>query len=145
MNKKIIGVLNGPNLGILGQREIEIYGTKTLVDLEQQLQKAAEKLDVEVECYQSNIEGKLIDKIESWRRKVSGVVFNPGAYAHTSIALRDAVSGSGLGFIEVHISNIHARETFRQHSYIASVSICVISGLGFDGYEAGLKYLAKQS
>jgi len=143
MKTKKIGILNGPNLGALGQREPAIYGSKTLADLENEIREAAKPLGFEVECYQSNIEGELIDKIEHWRGKVTGVVFNPGAYTHTSIALRDAIAGSGLKFIEVHISNIYARERFRKHSYTAGVSVGVITGLGFEGYVMGMTYLAQ--
>ncbi len=132
-NMKRIAILNGPNLDRLGKREPEIYGSKTLDDLANDLREQFP--DVAFEFYQSNHEGGLIDKIsELAEGDCDGIVFNPGAYSHTSIALRDAVSGSKIPTIEVHISNIHARERFRHHSHTASVSKGVIAGLGLSGY-----------
>lgn len=140
---KKFGILNGPNLNRLGQREPDIYGLSTLADLEILLNEEAEALEVELEFFQSNLEGSLIDKIAEWvDNDFSGVVFNPAAYTHTSVALRDAIAASGLPFVEVHISNVYKRETFRHHSYTAPVSEGIISGLGFYGYLAALRFLA---
>ena len=140
---KKFGILNGPNLNRLGTREPDIYGLRSLADLEILLTEEAEALEVELEFFQSNLEGSLIDKIAEWAdNDFSGVVFNPAAYTHTSVALRDAVAASSLPFVEVHISNVYTRESFRHHSYTAPVSVGIISGLGFFGYLAGLRYLA---
>lgn len=130
---KKIAVLNGPNLNRLGKREPEIYGSKTLDDIATELRSAFP--DTEFEFFQSNHEGALVDKFsELAESDTHGVAFNPAAYSHTSVALRDAISGAGLPVIEVHISNIHSREAFRHHSYTAEVSRGVITGLGTDGY-----------
>lgn len=140
---KTIGILNGPNLNRLGKREPALYGNLSLQDLESQLSVLAEELGVHVECYQSNHEGVLIDKLTTWEDAgIRDVVFNPGAYTHTSVALRDALAGSHLRVIEVHISNIYQREVFRHQSLTAPVVEGVVSGLGFDGYALSLRYLA---
>lgn len=139
-----IGILNGPNLNRLGLREPEVYGTTTLVQLQAGLDKTAERLGVRLEHFQSNHEGALIDRLYAWADAgVKKVVFNPGAYTHTSVALRDAILGSGLTVIEVHISNTYKREAFRHHSYTAPVSAGVVIGLGLHGYHAALEALAK--
>jgi 3-dehydroquinate dehydratase-2 len=142
---KRIVVINGPNLDRLGAREPGIYGDQTLTDLENLLVEEAERLGVEVQFYQSNHEGFIIDEIngEYADGEVFGLIINPGALTHTSLALRDAIAGCDLPVIEVHISNIYKREPIRQHSMTAEVCIGVISGLGFDGYVAALRYLAK--
>ena len=128
-----IAVLNGPNLNRLGKREPEIYGSKTLDDIADELLSSFP--EAEFDFYQSNHEGDLVDKLsELADSDFSGIIFNPAAYSHTSIALRDAVSGVGIPVIEVHISNIHTREAFRHHSFTAEVSKGVIAGLGTDGY-----------
>ncbi|MBK1879107.1 type II 3-dehydroquinate dehydratase [Pelagicoccus mobilis] len=130
---KKIAVLNGPNLNRLGKREPEIYGSKTLDDIADELRSAFP--DVSFDFFQSNHEGALVDKFsELADSDCQGVVFNPAAYSHTSVALRDAISGAGLPVVEVHISNIHTREVFRHHSFTAEVSRGVITGLGTDGY-----------
>jgi 3-dehydroquinate dehydratase-2 len=135
-------VLHGPNLNWLGQREPEIYGTFTLAELNEQLQAEAAALGVTLTCEQANGEGDLIDAIQrAATRGDRGLVFNPGAYTHTSIALRDAIAGTGLPTVEVHLSNVYARESFRHHSYIAPVAIGQISGLGMDSYRLGLQGL----
>ncbi|MFQ3679525.1 MAG: type II 3-dehydroquinate dehydratase [Pseudanabaenaceae cyanobacterium] len=135
-------VLHGPNLNGLGKREPEIYGTLTLTELNQQLQAEATLLGVEIACEQANGEGALIDAIQrAATRGDRGLVFNPGAYTHTSIALRDAIAGTGLPTVEVHLSNVYAREAFRHHSYIAPVAIGQISGFGVDSYRLGLRGL----
>jgi 3-dehydroquinate dehydratase-2 len=140
---KTIGILNGPNLNRLGKREPKVYGSDTLADLEARLTKEAAELGVKVECFQSNNEGALIDKLHAWADAgITGVAFNPGGYTHTSVALRDAVTASGLPVIEIHISNVHAREEFRHKSMTAAVCVGVIAGLGFDGYSLALRQLA---
>lgn len=141
---KRIGILNGPNLQRLGLREPEVYGKTTLAELQAALEKTAATLGVSLEHFQSNHEGELIDKLYAWADAgVSAVVFNPGAFTHTSVALRDAVLGSQLRVVEVHISNTYKREDFRHHSYTAPVSAGVIIGLGLQGYHAALEFLAK--
>ena len=141
---KKIGCLNGPNLNRLGIREPGTYGTSTLSNLVERLQSEAKSLGVAVECFQSNHEGYLIDKIAQWDdEKFSGLILNPGGYTHTSIALRDAIAGSNLTVVEVHISNTHSRESFRHQSVTAPVSKGVIAGFGFDGYLLALRYLAQ--
>jgi len=141
---KRIVILNGPNLDRLGIREPEIYGDETLTDLENLLTSEAETLGVEVKFYQSNHEGFLIDEISNYAdSEVYGLIINPGALTHTSLALRDAIAGSDLPVIEVHISNIYKREEIRQHSMTANACIGVISGLGFEGYVAALRYLSQ--
>ncbi len=140
-----IGILNGPNLDRLGQREPEIYGTATLADLEELVRVAARPLGVRPEFYQSNHEGALIDRISTWADAgVAGIVFNPGAFTHTSVALLDAVQGSGVPVVEVHLSNIYGREAFRHTSLTARAAVAVITGLGFEGYAAALRFLAER-
>jgi 3-dehydroquinate dehydratase-2 len=140
---KRIAVLNGPNLDRLGRREPEVYGSATLADLETALRKEfAGK--AELEFFQSNHEGALIDRIaELADRGCAGLVINGGAFTHTSVALRDALAGAKLPAVEVHISNIYRREEFRHHSLTAPVCVAVISGLGFEGYHAALRFLLK--
>ncbi len=133
-------ILNGPNLNLLGMRE-SVYGTTTLADIEARLVALANEHDVLVEFFQSNHEGALIDKLQSLRGHVDGVVFNPGAYGHTSYAIRDAITGCGHRVIEVHITNIHAREEFRHHSVLSAIVEGQIAGLGARGYELALRYL----
>lgn len=141
-------VINGPNLNLLGLREPGVYGSITLADLEAQCAQAAHNLGHELAVYQNNSEGALVDRIHSARAEgVDFIVINPGAYTHTSIALRDALLGVAIAFIEVHISNVHAREAFRQHSYVSDIALGVITGLGIQGYELALRaadhYLAR--
>lgn len=140
---KRIVIINGPNLDRLGKREPTIYGDQTLRDLETRLAELAATLGVELSFFQSNHEGAIIDKIGEYTdAAVAGLVINPGALTHTSLALRDALAGSDLPVIEVHISNIYKREAIRQHSMTADACIGVISGLGFGGYDAALRHLA---
>ena len=143
--KKIL-ILNGPNLNLLGTREPATYGSTTLADVEAQCKAEGERMGYAVECFQSNWEGALIDKIHEYGRlyksgEALGCVFNPVAFTHTSIALHDAIKGvDGLPVIECHISNVHARESFRQHSYFSDVAVGVICGLGPQGYALGLAF-----
>ena len=140
---KRIVIINGPNLDRLGIREPDIYGDQTLTDLENLLSEEAEALGVQVQFYQSNHEGFIIDEIGEYSdSEVFGLILNPGALTHTSLALRDAIAGSDLPAIEVHNSNIYRREDIRQHSLTAPACIGVISGLGFDSYVAALHHLA---
>jgi 3-dehydroquinate dehydratase-2 len=128
-------ILNGPNLNFLGIREPQIYGHQTLSDLKKLIRAHAKKRGVKVQFYQSNSEGKLVDAIQNaYRKKIDGIVFNPAAYTHTSVAIADAVKGVGIPCVEVHISDVSAREAFRQVSYIRDVAISTIAGQGFDGY-----------
>ena len=140
---KTIAIINGPNLNRLGTREPEVYGSATLKDLEERLASEAAELGVTVEFHQSNHEGTLVDLFGDLAdRGIHGVVLNGAAYTHTSVAMRDAISASGIEVIEVHISNIYSREEFRKHSYTAPVCKGVITGLGFDGYSYALQQLA---
>lgn len=135
-------ILNGPNINFLGIREPEIYGNRTYDDLVKHITARAEKLGVEVEFYQSNHEGDLVDKIQiAYYAGIDGIVFNPAAYTHTSIAIADAVKAVGIPTVEVHISDVSKRETFRQISYISTVAEKTIAGLGFDGYLRALEHL----
>ena len=136
-------VLNGPNLNLLGTREPGVYGSATLGDVEQRLADVAAELGVEVECRQSNHEGDLVDWIGACPGTFDGLIINPAAYTHTSVALRDAVSATGIPAIEVHISNVHARERFRQRSLTAPVCLGQMCGLGVAGYEWALRALVR--
>lgn len=138
---KPIGILNGPNLNWLGKREPELYGTKTWKALFADLKNHAEEQGRPLLDFQSNSEGKLIDTLQEWSEKVSGVVFNPGAFAHTSIALRDCVAMLEVPVVEVHVTNIRRREAFRRHSHIAEEAEASIMGFGVQGYLLGLKFL----
>jgi 3-dehydroquinate dehydratase-2 len=137
-------VLNGPNLNLLGTREPEIYGSATLTDVEQLAADTAAGQGWTVECFQSNHEGELVDAIHRARASAAGIVINPGAYSHTSVAIRDALSGVMLPVVEVHISNIHKREEFRHHSYVSAVADAIIVGAGITGYRLALEYLAER-
>lgn len=139
----MILVLNGPNLNLLGRREPQVYGSQTLTDLENYCLRVGQELGVTVRCFQSNLEGELINQLHAAPAEgVRAIIFNAGAYTHTSIALRDAIAGIDVPVMEVHISNIFAREAFRHHSYLAPVCVGSISGLGFFGYEAALRYFS---
>lgn len=132
-------VLNGPNLNLLGTREPEVYGTDTLQDIENKLQSIAQENNVKIDFYQSNSETDLIDALhKSKQDDVNFIIINPGAFTHTSIALRDAFLGVNVPFIEVHISNIYSREEFRKKSFLSDISQGLITGLGVSGYEFAL-------
>lgn len=136
----LILVLHGPNLNLLGTREPEIYGTATLTDINRQLGQQAQAAGHRIESFQSNAEHELIDRIHRARSEgVAAIVINPGAFTHTSIALRDALLGVQIPFIEVHLSNVHAREPFRRHSYLSDVAVGVICGFGPKSYELALQ------
>jgi 3-dehydroquinate dehydratase-2 len=134
-----IFVIHGPNLNLLGTREISIYGTFTLQEVNKALTELAEKEKVEITIFQSNYEGEIIDIIQKAEQEANAIVINPGAYTHYSIAIRDAIAGVGLPTVEVHLSNIYAREGFRHNSVIAPVAIGQISGFGIDSYLLGLR------
>lgn len=134
-------VLHGPNLNLLGMREPEIYGSVTLDDINKNLEKLAEDAGVEINCFQSNAEFELISHVQqALSDKTSFIIINPAAYTHTSVALRDALAAVRLPFIEVHLSNVFAREAFRKESYFSDLALGVISGLGAKGYELALEY-----
>ena len=137
-------LLNGPNLNLLGLREPGLYGSQTLEALEADLGRQAEALQVALECFQSNHEGGLLDRIHAARGRVDGILINAGAYTHTSIALRDALLGVAIPFVEVHLSNVHARESFRHHSCLADKAIGVVCGFGPASYGFALQGLVQR-
>ncbi|WP_407311004.1 type II 3-dehydroquinate dehydratase [Pseudomonas sp. nanlin1] len=139
----IILVLNGPNLNMLGLREPTVYGHETLADVEQMCQRSGQAHGFTVECQQTNHEGQMIDWIHQARGRVAGIVINPGAWTHTSVALHDALAASEVPTLEVHISNVHKREAFRHHSYISLIAVGVIAGFGTHGYKLALDHFAK--
>jgi 3-dehydroquinate dehydratase-2 len=146
--RKVI-VLNGPNLNLLGQREPATYGSATLADVEALCQAKGAHLGVAIECLQSNHEGVLIDALHEAGRgvlagTVIGVVFNAGAYTHTSVALHDAIKGANVPVVEVHISNVHAREPFRHHSYLSPVAVGIVVGFGIAGYGLAIEGLVRK-
>jgi 3-dehydroquinate dehydratase-2 len=133
-------VLHGPNLNLLGAREPEIYGRETLADIDRRLAELALTAGHELVCFQSNAEHELIDRIQQGRAdRIALILFNPAAFTHTSIALRDALAAVAIPFIEVHLSNVHAREPFRHHSYLSDIAIGVICGFGSDSYRLALE------
>ena len=145
--KKIL-ILNGPNLNLLGTREPAVYGSETLADVERLCREEGEKLGVAADCRQSNHEGQLIDWIHEAGREIAagnmlGVVFNPGAFTHTSVALHDAIKGASATVIELHISNVHAREEFRHHSYISPAARGIMVGFGVQGYALAMSALVR--
>lgn len=139
-----ITVINGPNLNRLGKRQPGVYGSTSLADVEALIRDEAGRVGVDVDFFQSNVEGELIDAIHRAADESHAVIINPGGYTHTSVALRDALAeiADGEGFVEVHISNVHARESFRHHSYLSPIARGVIAGLGTEGYLAALRFLA---
>jgi 3-dehydroquinate dehydratase-2 len=136
-----IAVLNGPNLNLLGTREPELYGRETLADVERHLRQIGKELHVDLEFSQHNGEGELIDRVHAMRGRIDGALVNAGAYSHTSLALRDALAGIALPFVEVHVTNIYARERERRRSLLASAAVGVVCGLGVLGYELALRGL----
>jgi len=139
-------VLHGPNLNLLGRREPEIYGRKTLADINRRLIAQGKAAGVKVSCFQSNHEGALIDRVQQTRtEEVAFIIINPAGLTHTSVALRDALAAVAIPFIEVHLSNIHAREPFRRHSYFSDRAAGTICGLGAFGYEVALQFILQQA
>lgn len=144
-NKNIL-LLNGPNLNLLGTREPEIYGGDTLVSIEVRMQRLALEAGVNLDVFQSNGEADLVNRIQQAAREhVDFIIINPAAYTHTSVAMRDALAAVRIPFIEVHLSNVFAREAFRQHSYFTDIAVGIISGLGAKGYELALAYALKDT
>ena len=143
--KKRVLVLHGPNLNLLGTREPKVYGRETLADINRRLVAAGRKAGVEVQCFQHNVEGELVTRVHQARTdKVTFIVINPAGYTHTSVALRDALAGVAIPFVEVHLSNVHAREAFRHHSYFSELAVGVICGLGSRGYDYALGFALGQ-
>ena len=134
-------VINGVNMNMLGVREPDVYGSKTLKDVEKELHDFSKQINVEIETYQSNIEGEIVEKIQSSLNTFDGIVINPAAYTHTSIAIRDAISAVNIPTVEIHMTNINSREDFRQKSLIVPVCIAQISGFGTESYKLGLQGL----
>ncbi|MFC3963584.1 type II 3-dehydroquinate dehydratase [Nocardia jiangsuensis] len=137
-------VLNGPNLNMLGTRQPEVYGSDTLDDVVALCRSTAERYGREITAFQSNSEGALIDRIHAARGVESGIVINPGGLTHTSVALRDALAIPELPIVEVHISNVHAREEFRHHSYVSPIATAVVAGMGVFGYAAAVEFLIRR-
>ena len=138
-------VIHGPNLNLLGKREPDVYGHLTLNDINQQLTQQAKQANLELDTFQSNWEGAIVDRIHQAQQDgVQYIVINPAALTHTSVAVRDALLGVAIPFIEVHLSNVHAREAFRHHSYLSDKAIGVICGLGAKGYVAALDYIIEK-
>ncbi|KAJ7658938.1 catabolic 3-dehydroquinase 1 [Mycena rosella] len=137
-------LINGPNLNLLGTREPEVYGSATLNDVVTSCTGAAAGAGATLVAFQSNHEGAIVDRIQQAKLDgVDAIVINPGAYTHTSVAIRDAFLGVGIPFIEVHVSNVHAREAFRHHSYLSDKAVAVIAGLGVKGYEYAVEHVAR--
>lgn len=138
-------VLHGPNLNLLGSREPDIYGHLTLADIDARLKVTALERGVVIECFQSNHEGELVTRIQHARAEhIDFILINPAAYTHTSVAIRDALASVSIPFVEVHLSNVHAREVFRHHSYLSDIAVGVICGLGAYGYEAALEFALRR-
>ena len=143
--KRRILVLHGPNLNLLGTREPAVYGRETLADINRRLAAQAEAAGVELTAVQSNHEGVLVDRVQAAKAEgVSFIIINPGGFTHTSVALRDALTGVAIPFVEIHLSNIHAREPFRHHSYFSDKAAGTIVGLGAQGYELALAYVLRR-
>ena len=144
MKMKIM-ILHGPNLNLLGSRETDLYGRKTLDDINESLRRRAEELGVEIqENLQTNSESALVERIQAAQGKIDGIVINPAAYTHTSIALRDALLATGIPFVEVHLSNVHAREPYRHQSYLSDIAVGIVAGFGPDSYLLALEGLIKR-
>jgi 3-dehydroquinate dehydratase II len=145
MAKKSILVIHGPNLNLLGVREPEHYGHTTLASINENLSSTAQTAGILLETYQSNAEADIVAKIQSYAiDKIDFIIINPAAFTHTSIAIRDAISAVSIPFVEVHLSNVFSRESFRHHSYFSDIAVGVISGLGADGYDAALRFAINQ-
>lgn len=137
-------VINGPNLNMLGIREPDVYGAQTFADLERFIRTSAAEFSIDVTLYQSNHEGEIVDMIQSALNVFDGIIINPAAYTHTSVAILDALKAVSLPTVEVHLSDINAREEFRKHSYVSLVAKKTICGLGFEGYREAIKYFAEK-
>lgn len=135
-------LINGPNLNLLGTREPHIYGTTTLADVEESCKSHAASLGAALETFQSNHEGAIIDRIHAARTQVDGIIINPGGFTHTSVAIRDALLGTEIPFIELHVTNVHAREPWRHHSYLSDKAVGIIAGLGVFGYRVAVEHIA---
>lgn len=144
MTERRLLLVNGPNLNLLGTRQPEIYGSTTLAQIEEAVAAVAAELGFQVRAVQSNHEGELIDAIHGARHDCVGIVINPAAFTHTSVAVADALTAVELPVVEVHLSNVHRREKFRQHSYVSAIAEVVIAGAGAQGYEFAVRYLAAQ-
>ncbi len=144
MDPRTVLVLNGPNLNLLGEREPAIYGQETLADVEELCRAAAVEVGLVADCRQTNHEGTLIDWVQEGRRGIAGIVLNAGGYTHTSVALRDALAAVSVPTVEVHISDIHAREEFRQHSYLTEVCDHAVIGRGVAGYAEAIAWVASR-
>ena len=135
-------LINGPNLNLLGTREPQIYGSTTLADVEAAFRAQAQQLGLEADCFQSNHEGAIVDRLHAARTDGTRfVLINPGAYTHTSVAIRDALAGVAIPFVELHISNVHKREAFRHHSYLSDIADAVMAGFGTQGYQLALQFI----
>ena len=137
-----VGVVHGPNLNLLGRREPGIYGSADLAEIDRRLSERAEALGFQIEFFQSNIEGQLVDWIQSAGSRLDGLLVNAAAYTHTSVAIRDALQAVELPFVEVHLTNVHAREPFRHHSYLSDIAVGIVSGFGAESYLLALEGLA---
>ncbi|KAL2205981.1 catabolic 3-dehydroquinase [Sarocladium strictum] len=138
-----IVLINGPNLNLLGLREPHLYGSATLDDVISQAKSQAETLDIKLETFQSNHEGAIIDRIQAARGVADGIIINPAGFTHTSVAIRDALLGVDIPFVEVHVSNVHAREPWRHHSYFTDRAEAMVCGMGAYGYTAAIEFVAK--
>ena len=143
MSKSIL-LINGPNLNLLGTREPQIYGSDTLADVESTAKRQTDDLGITLHTFQSNHEGAIVDRVQEAHGKCEWVIINPGGLTHTSVAVRDALLGVQMPFIEVHVSNIHAREPWRNHSYLSDKAVAVICGLGVFGYTAAIDFVAQK-
>ena len=137
-------VIHGPNLNLLGTREPEIYGAQTLADINHNLQQSAQSKGIRLDTFQSNHEGEIVEAIHRARGQYQAIIINPAAFTHTSVAIRDALAGVDIPFVEVHLSNVYQREVFRHHSFFSDLAVGVISGLGAYGYEAALAFWAQK-
>lgn len=142
--RPLVAVLNGPNLNLLGTRQPEIYGRDTLADIEARCRAVAQQHDLDIDFRQSNHEGEIVDAVQELRERAAGFVVNAAAYTHTSVAIRDALAACAAPLVEVHLSNVHAREPFRRHSYLSDIADAVILGCGPLGYEFALLALAER-